>query len=201
MVTSSSGRARFNRWTRDLHLYFGLFVSPFLLIFATTTILLNHRAGADVDIERSAATVNLDGIPEAQQADFVLAQLKLSGETMARRMPNQNRLQLVVARPADNHLIRVDLDTGAVEIERRVRDLLGVLIYLHFNPGPHKVHGVTWIFSKLWGWSVDAVVCLLLFLTLSGIYLWLLLRAERKIGLTLLAAGVACFAAIVTGFF
>jgi hypothetical protein len=116
-------------------------------------------------------------------------------------MPLRNRLQLAVARPADNHVIRVDLDTGAVEIERRVRDLRGVLIYLHFNPGPHKVNGVNWFFSKLWGWSVDAVICFILFLTLSGVYLWTLIRAERKIGLTLLAAGAVSFVSIVTAFF
>ena len=201
MNKSSDSLLQFNRWTRDLHLYCGLFVCPFLLIFAVTTILLNHRVSSEVQVEKSAAMVNLDGVPEEEQADSVLRQLDLSGETFVRRMAEQNRLQMAIARPADNHLVRVDLATGEVAIERRVRDLAGVLIYLHFNPGPHKVKGVTWIFSKLWGWSVDAVVCLVLFLTLSGVYLWALIKAERKTGLALLAGGVACFGAIVRQFF
>lgn len=191
--------ATFYRWTRDLHLYFGLFVCPFLVIFAVTTILLNHGAGAAVEVETSGAQVNLDGVPDDEQADAVLRQLGLAGETFARRLPEQNRLQITVARPADNHVVRVDLETGAVEIQRRVRDLKGALIYLHFNPGPHKVKGVTWIFSKLWGWSVDAVICLVLFLTLSGVYLWFLMKAERKIGLVLMAGGAVCFVAAVMG--
>ncbi len=29
-------------WTRLLHFYFGLFISPFLVIFSVSTIMLNH---------------------------------------------------------------------------------------------------------------------------------------------------------------
>ena len=201
MNRKAPGSATIYRWTRSLHLYFGLFISPFLVIFAVTTLLLNHRVGAGVEVEKRSAVVDLTGIPEEEQADAVLDQLGLSGETFARRLPEQNRLVINVVRPADAHTARVDLETGAVEIERRIRDLKGILIYLHFNPGPHKAHGASWIFGKLWGWSVDAVVCLTLFLTLSGIYLWSMLRAERKTGLAMLAGGVACFAVIVAGFY
>ena len=30
------------RWLRDLHLYFGLFISPFVLLFAASVFYLNH---------------------------------------------------------------------------------------------------------------------------------------------------------------
>ena len=30
------------RWIRDLHLYLGLFVSPFVLLFAVSVFYLNH---------------------------------------------------------------------------------------------------------------------------------------------------------------
>ena len=33
----------FYRWLRQLHLYFGVFICPFLLIFAVSTIMLNHQ--------------------------------------------------------------------------------------------------------------------------------------------------------------
>ena len=32
----------FYPWTRDLHLYFGLFISPFLVLFAASVFFLNH---------------------------------------------------------------------------------------------------------------------------------------------------------------
>ncbi len=33
---------QFYLWGRDLHFYFGLAISPFILIFATSVIFLNH---------------------------------------------------------------------------------------------------------------------------------------------------------------
>jgi hypothetical protein len=34
---------RLYRVTRDLHLYFGLFISPFILVFAVSVFFLVHR--------------------------------------------------------------------------------------------------------------------------------------------------------------
>src|SRR5260370_39177870 len=33
---------KFYLWTRDLHLYFGLLISPFVLVFAISVFFLNH---------------------------------------------------------------------------------------------------------------------------------------------------------------
>ena len=34
----------FYLWIRNLHLYFGLFVIPLVLVFAISTMMLNHNA-------------------------------------------------------------------------------------------------------------------------------------------------------------
>ena len=46
-----------------------------------------------------------------------------------------------------------------------------------------------WVYMRVWRWLADAAVYLVLFLSLSGIYLWAVLRAERRTGLALIAAG------------
>jgi hypothetical protein len=43
----------------------------------------------------------------------------------------------------------------------------------------------------------DGTAYVLLFITISGVYLWVALRAERRIGWTLLFAGAATFAGLV----
>ncbi len=48
---------------------------------------------------------------------------------------------------------------------------------------------------------VDTTVYLLLFITISGVYMWAVIKAERKIGLVLLGAGSLSFVLIVSGFF
>ena len=52
------------------------------------------------------------------------------------------------------------------------------------------------VFSLVPGFA-DATVYLLLFLSLSGVYLWTMLRAERRVGVILLSAGAVSFFGIV----
>ena len=72
------------------------------------------------------------------------------------------------------------------------------LSYLHKMPGPHNVaiRG-NWIGTQAWRVLADATIYLLLFISLSGVYLWWAIKAERRIGLTLLTAGAATFLGLV----
>jgi hypothetical protein len=46
---------------------------------------------------------------------------------------------------------------------------------------------------RIWRWLADGTVYIVMFLTLSGVYLWAVLRAERRVGLALIAAGAVSF--------
>jgi hypothetical protein len=65
-------------------------------------------------------------------------------------------------------------------------------------PGPHNVaiRG-NWFATRAWGWATDATIFLWLFITMSGVYLWFAINAERTIGIALLAGGAATFVALV----
>jgi hypothetical protein len=52
---------------------------------------------------------------------------------------------------------------------------------------------MNWFYMKAWRWMADATVYLVLFISISGIYLWYVLRAERATGLILLCAGALSF--------
>jgi hypothetical protein len=43
----------------------------------------------------------------------------------------------------------------------------------------------------------DATIYLLLFISLSGVYLWWAIKAERRIGLALLGAGAVTFFGLI----
>ena len=76
--------------------------------------------------------------------------------------------------------------------------LLESLSYLHKMPGPHNVsiRGNS-VGIMAWKLLADATIYLLLFISVSGVYLWWAIRAERLIGLTLAAAGAATFFGLV----
>ena len=76
----------------------------------------------------------------------------------------------------------------------RETGLADALITLHKSPGQHGPDiRMNWFYMKAWRWFADAAVYLTLFISVSGIYLWYMLRAERRVGLILLAAGTLTF--------
>lgn len=191
-------------WIRDLHLYFGLFISPFVLIFAASTLLLNHTCKpwdtpADAEAMKTEMPVE---IPEETEgidlAKAIMRQVGISGEIryIHRR---KGSLVIPVMKPGQNTTIKVDLENRTARVEQRNTDLWEVLFYLHKSPGPHNadIRG-NWVFTRLWGWLADTVVYLLLFISASGIYLWAVIKAERKTGLVLMGAGCLCFFAVVS---
>ena len=52
---------------------------------------------------------------------------------------------------------------------------------------------MNWTYMRAWRWLADATVYLILFISVSGVYLLYVLRAERKIGAILLVAGALLF--------
>ena len=190
---------------RDLHLYAGLFASPFVLLYAASAILLNHawlpwggrRAAAEPPREvRVAVRDSEDGLAVARQ---VREQVGLSGEIgFVRRKAGSPRVSFPVEAPGRVTEVRVDLDSGTARVERRDTGAWDALVWLHTMPGPHNanIRG-NWAVTRLWTWLADATVYLLLFLSATGVWLWALLRADRRAGLLFLGAGVLTFAAIV----
>lgn len=193
---------RFYVWTRDLHLYIGLFLSPFILVFAISTLFLNHawKPWETVQAQTSSAQVQVPaGLERLAMSRQILAQLEVSGEIeYIRYLPKENRLILPVTKPGSRVTIDVELGTGRATVERRDTGIWDALVYMHRSPGPHNValRG-NWFYMRLWRWFADATVYLVLFLSVSGVYLWAVLKAERRIGLLLLGAGVASFLMVI----
>lgn len=194
-------------WMRDLHLYVGLAASPLVLVYAVSTVALNHPTWlAAPDSEpavRTAAVV----LQNPEQADSlvlgreVLRQTGVVGEIMfVRRKTEERRLEIPVQLAGQKTTIRVDLATGRAVIERQRPSLIASLIYFHKMPGPHVVamRGNS-LPIALWRWIADGAVCAILFLAASGVYLWTALRAERRIGVLSLAGGAVVFTLLVLG--
>lgn len=200
MSTSSSSK-RVYQWTRKLHLYAGLFISPFLLVYAVSTIYLNHSVRPKpVDEQLGTMPLQLEQDLEGMDlVNSVLDQLELSGEIVGRGQIRNNQTTIRVARPGMVKVVTVNLEQQQATIMERSNGLLGAINYLHFNPGLHRVPN--WGMTKFWGWLADATVYLTLFLTISGIYLWLFIKAERKIGWIMLGGGVASFVLIILAIF
>ncbi len=195
------------RTMRDLHLYVGLFLSPFVLLYAASAVLLNHAylPWGGPDAPRTAPRVirvhvrdSEDGLTVARQ---VREQLGIRGEIgYVSRERESARLTFPIETPGRVTRVRVDLAAGTATVDRKTTGVWDAAIYLHKTPGPHnvKLRG-NWVFMRCWRWIADASVYLLMLLTATGIYLWTVLKAQRRAGLLSLGAGAVAFTALVLG--
>jgi len=196
---------QFYVWTRDLHLYIGLVVSPFVILFAVSVILLNHTwiplGGSGVLRQTTSAVQipqgleNLDGMARVDGIKEILRQIGVAGEVnFVTFLPKEHRLVVPVVKPGQLISVNIDLDNHTATAQLQKTGFWDALIYLHKTPGPHVVaiRG-NWIYTRVWRFFADAVVYTILFISASGIYLWAVLKAERKIGLILLGAGALSF--------
>ena len=195
--------------TRDLHLYLGLFISPFVLVFSLSVILLVHGWVPAASPEPAVRTVTGLSLPEGLERlkgrDLVnalrpvLDAIGVKGEVdFIRAIPREHCLVIPVHFPGRDTSVSINWEKRSANIATRSDGWRGALIYLHKMPGQHNASvRVNSLFMRLWKWFADATVYLILFLTVSGVYLWTALRAERRIGLGLIAAGAFSFAGIV----
>jgi hypothetical protein len=196
------------RWTRDLHLYFGLFISPFILLFSVSVFFLNH---AKVNTDRPSSTdaprpVRISaGLDTAQGpqaialAKEILVQVGMNGEIGFTRFVRKTRhFMFPVSTPGLESTVDVDLDAATAVVSRRRTGMLEAFAYLHKMPGPHNanIRG-NWIWTQVWRQFADGTIYLTLFISISGIYLWYALKAERRIGFALLAAGGVTFIGLI----
>ena len=126
-----------------------------------------------------------------ERARSILPQVGVAGEIgFLRYVVSDRRLIFPVSTAGMEAMIDVDLDTRAAIVTRRPMGAWERLSYLHKIPGPHNaaIRG-NWAGTRVWTWLADSTIYLLLFITISGLYLWWAIKGERTIGLLIACAG------------
>jgi hypothetical protein len=199
-------RARFYRVIRDLHLYLGLFISPFILVFAASVFFIVHawlpgiapetyRTRVISSLSLPANLTNLSGRPLIAALKPILALLNVPGEVgFVRHMIKEEQFIIPVTIPGRETTVTLDMARRDATVVTHETGLAGALVVLHKSPGQHGPEiRMNWSYMKAWRWMADATVYLLLFISVSGVYLWYVLRSERTVGFILLFAGALSF--------
>lgn len=184
-----------------------MFISPFVLLFSVSVFYLNHGKLISEDLPADTyQDLNIpDGFdrlkgPEAvERAKTILPQVGVAGEIGFLRYIAQDRhLIFPVSKAGTEATVDVDLDARTAAVTRRSMSLFESISYLHKMPGPHNVaiRG-NWVGTRIWRVFADATIYVVLFISLSGIYLWWAMKAERRAGLVLLAAGAVTFFGLI----
>jgi hypothetical protein len=189
--------------------WLGLFVSPFVVLFALSVFFLNHArppAGGTStttvivhDVRAPAGIEQTQDMERVRRAAEIIAQVGVMGEiNFIRYVPGERRLIIPVQKPGFETTVEVNFETKTATVSERKPAAWERPSYLHRMPGPHNaaIRG-NWFWTRAWRWLADITVWFVLFLSISGIYMWAVLKSERKVGLVLLAAGALSFGGIV----
>ncbi len=186
----------FSRLVRRTHMYLALFLFPWMLMYAVSTLVMNHRAmfrnAPPFEKERELV---YDGVLPENAAphavsEQLLAAVGLDGaHSVARRKDGTyliNRNDLLVPRrltytPADRRVV----------VERAPFRTVPLLERFHRRRG----YATGYVLDTAWAVSVDVAIAGMIFWGLSGLWMWWEMKATRALGLTALVCGAGLFAA------
>jgi len=192
--------------TRDLHLYLGLFGSPFVLVFAVSVFFLVHawlpRFGSPTPnvrvvpgLAQAGALRTLSGRPLIDALGPILERAGVRGEVgFVSHLVKDDALLIPVTVPGRATTVTLPLAGGDATIVTREEGFASALATLHRSPGEHApAIRMNWFWMKAWRGLADTTAYLVLLISVSGIGLWYVLRAERRVGFALIIAGAFSF--------
>jgi hypothetical protein len=187
-------------------LYFGLFSSPFVLVFAISVFFLVHtwlpKIGSETSHTRVVSAlplpkdlVTLLGRPLIDALKPALEKADVHGEVgFLQHMVKEEKLIIPVTVPGRQTIVTINIRSREATIVTRETGLADAMATLHRSPGEHApAIRMNWFYMKAWRWLADTTAYLILFVSVSGIYLWYVLRAERRVGFVLIFAGALSF--------
>jgi hypothetical protein len=189
-----------SRLVRRTHMYLALFLAPWMLMYAASTLVMNHRA---VFVERYGpgpvpfqkerelvydASFSPDADPRTISRQ-ILASLDLDGaHGVTRRKDGAiviNRNDLLTPRR-----ITFAPDTRMLLVERMERRPNAFLERFHRRRG----YATGYRLDTAWAVTVDAVIVAMMFWALSGLWMWWEMKVTRAFGALAFLGGAGLFA-------
>lgn len=208
-VVSSPRRSvlvRVDRWMRSIHLYTGLFLVPWMMVYATSAFLINHgpalREWLDIQPPKQEITREIDftpgdSFPENQddQAAAILRHLDLDGaHRVLTGQSNARQLRLFRMCARGNYIVTWNRAEKRIVVQQQKPfSYFRLINFLHFKGGygqPYPAHIV-------WAVIVDCVAVSIVFWVISGVYIWARRPSKRLLGGIALLGGIGLFIALV----
>lgn len=188
---------------RRTHMYLALFLFPWLLMYALSTAVMNHRAlfadeagnGApQFQLERELVYDGVfpDGAELRTVSGQILASLDLDGaHGVTRRKDGAiviNRNDLLTPRR-----ITFTPGTHTLVIERLPHRTNAMLERFHRRRG----YATGYTLDTAWAVTVDVAIGAMMFWVLSGLWMWWEMKVTRPLGALAFVAGAGLFALFV----
>lgn len=185
-------------------MYLALFLTPWVLIYALSGLVLNHNRavralyggsfGAFEKVEEREFTAAFSRDTDARTAGAqILEQLGLSGSFQVQGRPDQPKF--VINRNGGFALHRVTYFSREhrLLIEKQPLTAPAFVNRAHFRHG----YGQPFLASRLWAAVVDLVVVAMVFWVASGLWMWWEIKPARAWGAACALAGLGIFGVLL----
>lgn len=179
-------------------MYMALFLAPWMLMYALSTMAMNHRHsfkayyGGEVaayEKEREQAYNETIG-PEASTeviARRILTDLNMDGRHFATR--SGDRITIYRDDPLQPRRITYAFESRKLLVERRLLRAPAFLEEMHRRRGYESPYAA----DDLWAFSVDVVILAMIFWAASGLWMWWEMKATRGWGALSAVVGLGLF--------
>ena len=184
------------RIIRTIHLYSGLIIGAYIIMYAFTGFVMLHPdwfPGGEEETTRqlvSSIAKNLSaelGQRESRALSYRLArELDLRGRPEDPKRERDATWIFSYRRPGTRETLRVTPGSEKVVLTVQKGGFAPTMRNLHHL---HGYEGGLRFF--LWGFFLDLVSAAMIFFSLSGIYLWYVLKRERRLGWIVLGSSTA----------
>lgn len=186
---------------RKIHLFLGLFLTPWVVMYAASTILMQHRewfTGNHNRIEpeyklvREGAYSRSFGDDEDRQVASrqILGDLKLEGAFNVRGSVDEGRLEIRRDKPIGSYRITWEANPGTVRVEKQAFGMAFFLEMLHRRRGFNQPFQA----NDAWAVIVDLVILAILAWAFTGLWMWWRMRSTHRLGSLCALLGSALFA-------
>jgi hypothetical protein len=182
------------------HLYTGLFLVPWMMVYALSGFFLNHEswfAGSKpvwVDMTDTKFVPDATFPPVSEdQAWAILTYLKLDG---AHKISQDDAKQMVIYRQCATGYYQVTWfrqESRLMVRQQQPSSAYSVINALHFQHGYSKPYSA-YLPWGIWAMIVDVVTVSTVFWVISGVYIWARRPRKRLLGGGCLVAGCLLFA-------
>ncbi len=199
-VTTATQGTGISRLVRRIHLFTGLFLAPWMIMYALSTLVMTHQEYVnsfytskspvlvrerELDYTRSFPT-NLTRDAIAQQ---ILNDLSMDGAYSVSGGSNGRPLIIQRQHAMSQRRLTFDASKNKITIEREELRTPTILERLHRRRGYNQPYAL----DDTWGFTVDVAVVTMAFWSLSGVWLAWELKTTRFWGALSFVAGLGLF--------
>jgi hypothetical protein len=181
-------------------MYVGLILTPWMLMYALSTIVMNHRAAFKEHYGGQLVQWNKEkeqllpakfspGTPPAEMAAAIMRELNLAGNFSANMGGGGKKLTILRTDPITPRRVTYTPADGRLIVERQEFRSQPFLESLHRRRGfQGKV-----VLDDAWAACVDIAIVAMVFWAASGLWMWWELKVTRRTGALFGLSGLALF--------